>query len=621
MFEGTREALSEQLSAHSSDAAAIAAAVAGVLVALGVYTTAAGPLGHALNVGLGAALGRGRFFVPIACFATTAALLVRRGDEPGERHGLRVGLGATLVVVSVTGLWHLAAGQPTSQNGLKAIEHAGGVLGALTGSSVAALAGVVGASIILAALTALGLLLVTGLTFRAIVPAVATGVRWVVAETRALFDLSHDGEELDEDELDLAAEEAAEFDEPAMAPEPAPRARKTVLYDVMNDDAYFAPDEIDLAPDEELDEADEDDGRRDEEDGEGEYEDEDEEYEEEEDGEYEEVAEDDADAEDDEEAGEAGQGALDLGPGYKRTDWKLPAASLLKRGTGKQVDERLIDAGGEVLEATLQEFGVDARLIGRAIGPTVSRYELELAPGVKVSKVTNLAKEIAYAMASHDVRILAPIPGRSAIGVEVPNKVRPIITLGDILASEEAHTATHPLQVGLGRDISGRSVMANLSTFPHVLIAGQTGAGKSSCINSIVTTLLMRTTPDQVRLILVDPKRVELGQYNNVPHLLTEVVVNPKKAANALDWAVREMEMRYDLLAEVGVRDITGYNAAPLLSLERCSHRYRSAPPAQGRHPRLGQSLYWPLCWRFGKAGRGNYAGGHADSCELSLAG
>jgi S-DNA-T family DNA segregation ATPase FtsK/SpoIIIE len=221
----------------------------------------------------------------------------------------------------------------------------------------------------------------------------------------------------------------------------------------------------------------------------------------------------------------------------------------------------MIDAGGEVLEATLQEFGVDARLIGRTIGPTVSRYELELAPGVKVNKVTNLAKEIAYAMASHDVRILAPIPGRSAIGVEVPNKVRPIVTLGDILATEEATRAAHPLEVGLGRDIAGRSVMANLATFPHVLIAGQTGAGKSSCINSIVTSLLMRTTPDQVRLILVDPKRVELGQYNNVPHLLTEVVVNPKKAANALDWAVREMEMRYDLLAEVGVRDITGYNA------------------------------------------------------------
>ena len=180
---------------------------------------------------------------------------------------------------------------------------------------------------------------------------------------------------------------------------------------------------------------------------------------------------------------------------------------------------------------------------------------------MKVNRVTNLAKEIAYSMASHDVRILAPIPGRSAIGVEVPNKARPVVTLGDILASDETKKATHPLEVAMGRDIAGRAVMSNLATFPHVLIAGQTGAGKSSCINSIVTSLLMRTSPQQVRLILVDPKRVELGQYNAVPHLLTEVVTNPKKAANALDWAVREMEMRYDILADVGVRDITGYNA------------------------------------------------------------
>ena len=221
----------------------------------------------------------------------------------------------------------------------------------------------------------------------------------------------------------------------------------------------------------------------------------------------------------------------------------------------------MVAAGGEVLEATLREFGVDARLVGATVGPTVTRYELEIAPGVKVNRVTNLAKEIAYSMASHDVRILAPIPGRSVIGVEVPNKARPVVTLGDILASDETKKATHPLEVAMGRDIVGRVVMSNLATFPHVLIVGQTGAGKSSCINSIVTSLLMRTSPQQVRLILVDPKRVELGQYNVVPHLLTEVVTNPKKAANVLDWAVREMEMRYDILAGVGVRDITGYNA------------------------------------------------------------
>ncbi len=176
--------------------------------------------------------------------------------------------------------------------------------------------------------------------------------------------------------------------------------------------------------------------------------------------------------------------------------------------------------------------------------------------------MTSLHRDIAYAMAATDVRILAPIPGRSAIGVEVPNHTRQLVSLGDILASAEAKRATHPLEVAIGKDIAGRSVFLNLATTPHLLIAGATGAGKSSGINSIITSLLMRTTPDQVRLILIDPKQVEMGQYNRLPHLLTQPVTNPKKAANALGWAVKEMERRYDVLFEVGYRDITGYNAA-----------------------------------------------------------
>jgi S-DNA-T family DNA segregation ATPase FtsK/SpoIIIE len=258
-----------------------------------------------------------------------------------------------------------------------------------------------------------------------------------------------------------------------------------------------------------------------------------------------------------------GQTALDLGPkaGAKRGAWKLPPKSLLKKGDAKPADRRLVEEAGAVLQAALRQHGVDATLVGMTVGPTVTRYELELAPGVKVNRVTGLSHDIAYAMASADVRILAPIPGRSAIGVEVPNKARQLVTLGEILDSPEAKAATHPLEVGLGRDIAGRAVMLNLATLPHVLIAGATGSGKSSCINSLVTSLLMRCTPEQVRLILVDPKRVELGAYNDLPHLLTPVVTNPKKAANALDWAVREMDMRYETLAEVGVRDITGYNA------------------------------------------------------------
>jgi S-DNA-T family DNA segregation ATPase FtsK/SpoIIIE len=221
-----------------------------------------------------------------------------------------------------------------------------------------------------------------------------------------------------------------------------------------------------------------------------------------------------------------------------------------------------VERAGRTLERSLAAHGVETRLVGRTVGPTVTRFELELGPGVKVAKVTNLHKDIAYAMASPDVRILAPIPGRSAIGVEVPNASRQLVTLGDILDSDEARRASHPLEVALGRDIGGRSVMANLAEMPHLLIAGATGAGKSSCINSLLTSIILRSTPEQVRLILVDPKRVELGAYNGLPHLLSSVVVNPKKAANALSWAVKEMERRYDLLSEVGVRDISGYNAA-----------------------------------------------------------
>jgi S-DNA-T family DNA segregation ATPase FtsK/SpoIIIE len=254
--------------------------------------------------------------------------------------------------------------------------------------------------------------------------------------------------------------------------------------------------------------------------------------------------------------------SISLGPAAEAGTWRLPPVALLKRTKAAEIDRRQVEALGHTLEDALAAHGVETRLVGMTVGPTVTRYELELGPGVKVAKVTNLQKDIAYAMAAADVRILAPIPGRSAIGVEVPNQQRQLVAVGDILASPEAHSATHPLEAALGRDIAGRPVLENLATMPHILIAGATGAGKSSCINSLITSVLVRATPDQVRLILVDPKRVELGQYNGLPHLLTGVVTNPKKAANALAWAVHEMERRYDLLAEVGVRDITGYNAA-----------------------------------------------------------
>jgi S-DNA-T family DNA segregation ATPase FtsK/SpoIIIE len=241
------------------------------------------------------------------------------------------------------------------------------------------------------------------------------------------------------------------------------------------------------------------------------------------------------------------------------SDWELPSSSLLIRTKELKQDRGAIEElGGELVEA-LAAHGVETTLVGFTIGPTVTRYELELGPGVRVSSVTSLNKDIAYAMASPEVRILAPIPGRSAIGVEVPNRQRSLVALGDLLASAEAEGAMHPLDVPIGRDISGKTTVVNLGEMPHVLISGATGAGKSSLINSIVTSLVMRATPDTLRLMLVDPKRVEMGQYNDLPHLLAPVVVDPKKAAGMLAWAVKEMERRYGLLAESGARDITSY--------------------------------------------------------------
>ena len=246
-------------------------------------------------------------------------------------------------------------------------------------------------------------------------------------------------------------------------------------------------------------------------------------------------------------------------PAAADSDYQLPPVELLETGGGEGESRRMLEETARQLEDTLHHHDVNARLTNVVPGPTVTRYEIELAPGVKVSRVTNLAGDIAYALATPDVRLLAPIPGRSAIGVEVPNRTRRLVTLGDVLSSPEAVAAADPLMVGLGEDISGQPLMLNLEELPHVLIAGATGAGKSSCINSIVTSLLVRATPDDVRLIMVDPKRVELGQYNGVPHLLTQVITKPKRAVDALQWAVAEMDRRYELLADGGVRDIKGY--------------------------------------------------------------
>ena len=499
-----------------------------------------GLAGHALRRAGSVALGWGADALPAAALCAGVVLVAGRA-----RRGAPVALaGVAALGVLGAGLGDLAGGNPSLHAAARALGGAGGIVGAALGGGLRSLLGTAGAALLLAAAALVASGPVTGLALRSTLTAPWSGARglwrWLgggdddpapsAAEAARILRRAAGGVEVG----DWAREHAA--------PGPVRRSARAVAVPAASDDEPLVPLTLDhtlgLAPVPIADPPAPDPPG---------------------------VAADAVPAEADPPAPAPPAGrAEQLGFGVvpAPSHWKLPPARLLARGKEQDLDKRAVEERGRVLERALAAHGVETRLVGFTVGPTVTRFELELGPGVKVARVTSLAKDIAYAMASADVRILAPIPGRSAIGVEVPNKDRQLVTLGDVLASPDARRAEHPLEVGIGRDIAGRAVMVNLAQMPHLLIAGATGAGKSSCINSIITSVTMRATPEQVRLILVDPKRVELGQYSNLPHLLTPVVVNPKRAANALGWAVAEMERRYDLLAEAGMRDVTGYNAA-----------------------------------------------------------
>jgi S-DNA-T family DNA segregation ATPase FtsK/SpoIIIE len=503
--------------------------VAGLVSGLAIYFDLGGPLGQFIDDASGFFVGLLRVLMPPALVGCGVLLIRSGGDKEREGDDFRTITGAVVVLVALAGFCHLFGGQPSlnADNRIQNLSDAGGLLGVAVGGPLQSIAWTFGASIVLAAVGFLGAVMfigipvrdAVGIVRRSIAP-IGTGIRDAF---RSLFTLGRDRDAVDDDE---DADEVIDLRD----------ARRAVV----------TPFDHAALDDEEEDEVEEEDEAP--------------------------VAaaprrsprqpKKPADTAELQPVVEPTQLAIDLGPALAASPWKLPPMSLLKRSASREVDTARVSERGHQLERALAEHGVQTRLVNMVVGPTVTRYELELGPGVKVARVTSLNRDIAYAMASADVRILAPIPGKQAIGVEVPNTDRQVVALGDILASSEARNAKHPLEVAIGRDINGRAVLVNLATMPHILIAGATGAGKSSCLNSIITSILMRSTPDQVRMILVDPKRVEMSQYERVPHLLTAVVTDPKKAANALAWAVREMERRYDLLHHCGFRDITGYNAA-----------------------------------------------------------
>jgi S-DNA-T family DNA segregation ATPase FtsK/SpoIIIE len=494
-------------------------AVLGLAVVLGAaaWSNGIGPVGAAFAGGVRWIVGSLVMVLPVVLFLAALRLL-RRGPRPEARG--RLAIGWLCLVVSVLGIAQVVGeGAVPSQDR----PGSGGLIGWAAATPLVAGVGTVVAVVLLVLLAFFGLLVLT-----------ATPVHQIPERLRELGDRLL-GQAGDEDAYD---EDWEDEEEPAEPPAPR-RGRRSLSDDLMDTDPVETVPAIDHAA---LDDAPEAvlhqpppppvPTRR------------------------AAVVDRTAPVEELEPITEPEQLRIEPVEGQ----YTLPSVGVLRPGDPPKKSSKANEAAIEAITGVLEQFNIDAVVTSFTRGPTVTRYEIELGPAVKVEKITALTKNMAYAVANDNIRILAPIPGKSAVGVEVPNTDREMVSLGDVLRSQVAKQDPHPMLVGLGKDIEGGFVCANLAKMPHLLVAGATGAGKSSCVNSLLTSLLLRATPDQLRMILVDPKMVELTPYDGIPHLITPIITDPKKAATALAWLVEEMEQRYQDMRSTGVRHIDDFN-------------------------------------------------------------
>lgn len=486
-------------------------------------------------------LGALAWITPILLLALAWRFL-RHPDQNSTTGRLVIGVSA--ILIGVVGLWHLTQGTPTPSDGGVSMDAAGGFFGWLATAPIVSAVGSIVAGAVLLLLLTFGFLVVTNTSLASVRSFMATGWSRIAGVRKKRIREVAEDVELRESEDLLSVEENARDESDSIDEDSAHRQLIDSGYlrrtDLAGDEPFISPvpDErpaaallAGIAPAVVVVES--------------------------------EIS--GASARHDTVAIAAkvvSEHTVVLPGKRSRRAYVLPRSESLSNGPAHKTATKANDQVVAALTEVLEQFGIDAQVTGFMRGPTVTRYEIELGPSVKVERVTALSKNIAYAVASADVRILSPIPGKKAIGIEIPNSDRELVSLGDVLRSSTATKEAHPMVVGIGKDVEGGFVVANLAKMPHILVAGATGAGKSSCINTIITSVLMRSTPDEVRMILVDPKRVELTIYEGVPHLITPIITNPKKAADALQWVVKEMDRRYDDLAAFGFRHVDDFNKA-----------------------------------------------------------